>query len=64
MGSFPRRQPLRQGRQLLASLTVVGETSPSSALALDRFAVAGESSLSADFPLEGTIPVLCGGIPN
>ncbi|MGI8949483.1 MAG: hypothetical protein ACR2FV_16215 [Ornithinimicrobium sp.] len=43
---------------------MVGETSPSSALALDRFAVAGESSLSADFPLEGTIPVLCGGIPN
>ncbi len=92
---------------ILASLTTSGDTSASSALALDRFAVAdakgnlkysrtfsseaafadagtvqvvvhgidingngaydfdaGPSSLTDAFPLEGTIPVLCGGIPN
>lgn len=92
---------------ILASLTTSGDTSASSALALDRFAVAdfkgnlkysrtfpstaafvdvgtvqvvvhgidingngaydfdaGPSSLTDAFPLEGTIPVPCGGIPN
>ncbi|CAN5605619.1 hypothetical protein BH23ACT6_BH23ACT6_19580 [soil metagenome] len=92
---------------IVASLTTSGDTTPSSALALDRFAVAdengnlsysrtfrsaaafadagtvqvvvhgidfngngaydfdaGPSSLTDAFPLEGTIPVLCGGIAN
>ncbi|HKJ54952.1 MAG TPA: hypothetical protein VJ978_03100, partial [Nitriliruptoraceae bacterium] len=90
-----------------ASLTTSGDTTATSALALDRFAVAdaegnlsyertfrndsalanagtvqvvvhgidingngvydfeaGPSSLTDAFPLEGTIPVLCGGIAN
>lgn len=92
---------------ILTSLTTTGDISPSSALALDRFAVAdaggnleysrtfsqdsalanagtvqvvvhgidingngtydfeaGPSSLGDAFPLEATIPVLCGGIAN
>ena len=92
---------------ILSSLTTTGDTTPASALALDRFAVAdedgrlsytrtfdddsalanagtvqvvvhgidinadgaydfeaGPSSLGAAFPLEATIPVLCGGIAN
>ncbi|HKJ11039.1 MAG TPA: hypothetical protein VJ976_01475 [Ornithinimicrobium sp.] len=92
---------------IVASLTTTGDTTPTSALALDRFPVAdaagnlsysrtfrsepasadagtvqvvvhgidingngsydfeaGPSSLTDEFPLEGTIPVLCGGIPN
>ena len=92
---------------ILTSLTTSGDTSPASALALDRFPVAdasgylsysrtfrdqaafvdagtaqvvvhgiditgngsydfgaGPSSLGAAFPLEATIPVLCGGIAN
>jgi hypothetical protein len=92
---------------IVASLTTSGDTTPSSALALDRFPVAddggnlsysrtfrsadayadagtvqvvvhgidingngeydfdaGPSSLTDAFPLEGTIPVLCGGIAN
>lgn len=92
---------------ILSSLTTTGDTSPASALALDRFAVAdqdgtlrysrtfaddsavanagtvqvvvhgidvngdgaydfeaGPSSLGDAFPLEATIPVLCGGIAN
>jgi len=92
---------------IVASLTTTGDTTPGSALALDRFPVAdaagnlsysrtfrseaasadagtvqvvvhgidfnsngeydfdaGPSSLTDAFPLEGTIPVLCGGIAN
>ncbi len=92
---------------ILASLTTSGDTTPGSALALDRFPVAdengnlsysrtfrsaaafanagtvqvvvhgidfngngaydfdaGPSSMTDAFPLEGTIPVLCGGIAN